>query len=253
MSETPTCRYRAIIEYDGSEFSGFQKQSTGIRTVQGEIEISLAKLAKKRVVVHGAGRTDTGVHATGQVIAFDLAWKHPTFKLMLALNSSLPDDVSLRKLEVVSNLFHPRFSAKRRAYKYVIEPIAKGDRRPLTRLRHWQVRDSLDLEQMNRAAEYLLGEQDFGTFGRPPQGDNSVRAVFQSFWQEENGLLVYRIEANAFLYRMVRSTVGSLKKVGDGSWTVEKFVEALGRAERSESAAVAPAHGLYLASVTYEE
>ena len=253
MSEMPTQRYRAVIEYDGSEFSGFQKQRAGIRTVQGELEVSLQKLVKRAIIVHGAGRTDTGVHATGQVVAFDLVWSHPTDKLLVALNSNLPPDVAIRKLEIVPDLFHPRFSARRRMYEYIIEPIRKGERRPLTCRRHWQVYGQLDLVKMNQAAEVLQGEYDFGTFGRPPQGNNSVREVFQSYWREENGLLVYTIEANAFLYRMVRCTVGSLKRVGDGGWSVDTFVKAFQSADRSESAALAPPHGLYLTSVVYDE
>lgn len=252
MSNTPTQRYRAVIEYDGSEFSGFQKQSDGIRTVQGELEVSLSKLAGDRVIVHGAGRTDAGVHATGQVIAFDLFWKHPVSKLKLALNSSLPTDVAIRKLEAVPDQFHPRFSARRRMYEYIVEPIERGGRRPLTHRRHWQVRKELDIDAMNEAASLLIGEHDFSTFGRPPQGDNSVREVFQSYWQTRDDLLVYTIQANAFLYRMVRSTVGSLKCVGEGSWSIGTFNEAFQFADRSRSAAVAPAHGLYLTSVSYE-
>ena len=247
-----TQRFRAIVEYDGTEFAGFQRQRDEFRTVQGELETALSKLGRGKVPILAAGRTDSGVHATGQVISFDLAWKHELPKLLLAINTQLPWDVAVRSVEPAENKFHPRFDAKRRAYRYHIQICEDRARRPLTRNRKWQVFKPLDLEAMNKAASHLVGKMDFATFGMPPQGNNTVREIFLAKWSKSENELIFSIEANAFLYRMVRSIVGSLKLVGDGSWRVEEFKDALDAKDRKRSAAAAPAWGLYLVSVLYD-
>lgn len=252
MNGTQLQRYRAIVEYDGGDFAGFQRQADEFRTVQGELESALSKLGQGSISLTAAGRTDSGVHATGQVIAFDLNWKHPMSKLLLAINTHLPWDVAVQAVEVVPTKFHPRFDAQRRAYRYHVELCGNSARRPLTRNRKWQVFKSLDLEAMNQAASHLIGEKDFATFGMPPQGNNTVREIFAAEWSQTDNELFFYIQANAFLYRMVRSIVGSLKLVGDGSWSVEQFKDALESAERSRSGASAPPWGLYLESVKYD-
>lgn len=245
-------RFCATIEYDGTAFHGFQRQREGQRTVQGEIERALSQIGGRSVAVLGAGRTDGGVHATGQVIAFDMAWPHGEEKLRLAVNSQLAGDVAVLQLRGCADAFHPRYDAKRRAYVYLVEECPDRVFRPLNRWRHWQIRSCLDVAKMNEAAGFLVGEHDFGTFGRPPHGNNSVRQVFVAEWhRKEVGVLAFEVAANAFLYRMVRSLVGSLKLVGDGSWTVAEFVTAFDACERQLSGASAPAHGLYLTSVMY--
>ncbi|MEM8860797.1 MAG: tRNA pseudouridine(38-40) synthase TruA [Chloroflexota bacterium] len=246
-----TQRYRAIVEYDGTDFAGFQRQADKFRTVQGELETAFGKLGQGFIPLLAAGRTDSGVHATGQVVSFDLNWKHDLSKLLLAINTHLPWDVAVRNVEPIAQDFHPRFNAQRRAYDYYIEMCDNSARRPLSRKRTWQVFKPLDLDAMNQAASALIGKKDFATFGTPPQGNNTVREIFVAKWNQDDEKLVFQIEANAFLYRMVRSIVGSLKLVGDGSWSVERFTEAVKAAERKQSAAVAPAWGLYLVSVTY--
>ena len=244
-------RYKAVIEYDGTGFYGFQRQRDGIRTVQGELEHALSRIFQKEITVLGAGRTDSGVHATGQVIAFETMWNHGAQALIKATNANLPDDVAIKALAETAADFHPRFDAKRRRYQYYIEDCSDGTRLPLSRYRRWQLFQVLDVAKMNQAAAYLIGVHDFSTFGKAPQGDNTVREVFVANWESRDGLWIFTIEANAFLYRMVRSLVGNLKLVGDGSWQVEDFLDAFRECERSRSAALAPAHGLYLVSVTY--
>lgn len=251
MADSALTRFRATIEYDGSNFLGFQRQRADQLTVQGELEAALERIVKRHVTVLGSGRTDSGVHATGQVIAFDLVWQHGHEALCHALNANLPDTVAVLEVAEAPLGFHPRFSAKRRAYRYVIQDCSQTPRRPLTRLRHWQVHEWLDIDKMNKAAAFLVGEQDFATFGQPTQGTSTVREVFVAEWQQNDDLITFIVEANAFLYRMVRSLVGSLKAVGDGSWTVDEFVAALRACERGRAATTAPAHGLYLISVTY--
>ena len=244
-------RYRALIEYDGTAYYGFQRQREAFPTIQGELERVLGNLTAEPVSVTGAGRTDSGVHATGQVISFALEWRHSPVALQRALNANLPDDIVILQLQETSATFHPRYDARRRGYCYHIYNAPW--RSPLRRLRSWHVSRTLDLEKMNRAASKLVGEHDFATFGRPPQGSNTVREVFGARWERQGALLLFSIEANAFLYRMVRSLVGSLVAVGDGSWTIDDFNFALRACDRSRSAAAAPPQGLYLVSVVYEE
>lgn len=247
-----TQRFCAVVEYDGTDFAGFQRQRDEFRTVQGELESALGRLGQGKIPVLAAGRTDSGVHATGQVISFDLAWKHELPKLLLAINTQLPWDVAIRSVKPVEATFHPRFDARRRAYRYHVYYCDDRARRPLMRHRKWQVFKPLDLDAMNEAASYLVGEMDFATFGMPPQGNNTVREIFSAEWAQSENEFTFFVEANAFLYRMVRSIVGSLKLVGDGSWRVEEFKNALHAMNRQRSAAVAPAWGLYLVSVQYD-
>jgi tRNA pseudouridine38-40 synthase len=243
-------RYRALVEYDGAAYHGFQRQREGEPTIQAALEEALEALFGRFLPVTGAGRTDSGVHALGQIITFVADWPHGLAALQRALNANLPADIAILQLEGSSPTFHPRFDARRRSYEYHIynAPV----RSPIRRATSWYVRRPLAIERMNEAAARLLGRHDFATFGQPPQGENSVREVYRAGWEPRVGLLVFSIEANAFLYRMVRSVVGSLKLVGDGTWTVDEFVAAFQACDRSRCGTVAPPHGLYLVSVLYE-
>ena len=242
-------RYKALVAYDGTAYCGFQRQRQEQPTIQGELEKALSQLAQRPTNIIGAGRTDSGVHAVGQVIGFDMNWRHGVEALQNAVNANLPAGIAILQLEQVTSTFHPRFDARRRAYAYHVYNAPVRD--PVRRLYSWHVRQALDVERMNRAALYLLGWHDFATFGRPPQGENSRREVFVAEWRQEGDELIFVIEANAFLYRMVRSLVGSLKLVGEVNWMVEDFVSALRACDRSRSGAAAPPQGLYLVSVTY--
>lgn len=242
-------RYRALIEYDGRNYFGFQRQREGFPTIQGELEGVLSELARQPVPVTGAGRTDSGVHALGQVISFTIEWRHEPDALARALNANLPRDIAALSVEETSSDFHPRYDARRRAYKYLV--FSAPVRSPLRRLRSWHVRRTMDIERMNEATALLAGVHDYATFGLPPQGENTVREVFRAGWQENGECFEFDIEANAFLYRMVRSLVGSLVAVGVQSWQVGDFAAAMSACDRNRSAAAAPPQGLYLASVTY--
>ncbi len=243
-------RYRAQIEYDGSNYCGFQRQRDGVSTIQGELERVLTDLAGQPVPITGAGRTDSGVHALGQIISFTIEWRHGEDALQRAMNARLPEDIAVLSLEETSISFHPRYDARKRGYLYRVYNMPV--RSPLQRSRSWHIARQLDLQEMNRAASFLVGRNDFGTFGLPPQGESTVREVYKAIWRHEAQFLVFHIEANAFLYRMVRSVVGSLVAVGRGSWTVEEFNSAFLERNRNHSAAAAPPQGLYLASVYYE-
>jgi len=244
-----TNRYRAKVEYDGTDFHGFQRQGQGERTVQETLEAAICAVTGQAATVIGAGRTDTGVHARGQVIAFDVNWRHGEAALGRALNANLPPDVAVRELQSTERGFHPRFSARRRTYQYTINnqiyPV------PLLRRTTWRRPRPFDLAAMNAASALLVGEHDFATFGRPPAGENTIRRVFGAEWRRKGNLLSFTIEANAFLYRMVRSLVGSLCQVGDGAWTPETFAKVFAAADRALAGPTAPPQGLCLLSVTY--
>jgi tRNA pseudouridine38-40 synthase len=242
-------RYRAQVEYDGTGYYGFQRQKKGQPTIQSELERALHHLTTESTVITGAGRTDRGVHATGQVISFDCNWSHGVEALLKAINATLSSEIAVLAVEEATPEFHPRYDAKRRTYQY---HVYNGTvRSPIRRLRSWHVRRPLDLDSMNQAAASLVGEQDFATFGNPPQGLNTVRTVYTAHWRRQDRLLIFTIEANAFLYRMVRSLVGSLKAVGEGAWSDEEFVAALHARDRSRASAMAPPYGLYLVGVDY--
>lgn len=242
-------RFRVVVEYDGTDYHGFQRQRE-LPTIQGEIERALYTIVGSKTTVLGAGRTDSGVHAFGQVIAFDLGWKHSPQALKRALNARLPADIAVADLSETSETFHPRYSAIRRTYEYRI--YNAPDRSPIHRRSSWHVRQPLDLELMNRAAEKLIGVNDFATFGQPTIGPSSIRQVYRAEWRKQDGLLKFYIEANAFLYRMVRSIVGSMKCVGERAWSMKEFEAAFEARERSRSGQTAPPHGLFLLTVTYE-
>lgn len=242
-------RYRATIEYDGTAYFGFQRQVLEQPTIQSALEDALQQLSGRHCPVTGSGRTDSGVHATGQVISFELAWAHGVDALQRALNAHLPPDIAVQECRVAPAGFHPRFSARRRTYEYLI--FNHPHRSPLRRHRSWHVRRPLELQRMNAAATLLPGVRDFATFGTPPQGDYTVRELFRAEWRQQAEYLQFTVQANAFLYRMVRSLVSSLKAVGDGSWTVADFQQALQACDRRRAAGTAPAHGLYLVAIDY--
>lgn len=242
-------RYRATVAYDGTDYCGFQRQVPAQPTIQGKLERALNRVAGVHVDVTGAGRTDSGVHARGQVISFELAWRHGEGVLRRAINANLPLDIAVVSVEKTGADFHPRHDARRRLYEYYVynEPV----RNPLHRLYSWHLRKPLNLEQMNEAARHLVGSHDFATFGRPPQGNSTVRQLFAAEWRRSGEMLIFRVEGNAFLYRMVRSIVGCLRAVGMGEWSVDDFVHAFRARDRGAARTTAPPHGLFLVSITY--
>lgn len=250
-------RYRAVLAYDGTEYLGFQRQAGDTPTIQGAVEAALRQVTQREITVIGAGRTDAGVHATGQVIAFDAAWPHETDALWRAINANLPDAVALQSLEEAGADFHPRFDARSRAYAYTLyfAPV----RQPRWQRYAWHIAThcSPALDDLRQAAAGLVGKHDFATFGQPPQGESTVREVFRSEialvdQPEASGcILRYEIEANAFLYRMVRRIAGGLARVGRGNLAAEDFLTAFRAADGTWPNPSAPAHGLCLTRVTY--
>jgi len=243
-------RYRATVEYDGSDFLGFQYQARG-RTVQGEIEKAIEKVTQQKVRIVGAGRTDAGVHALGQVVAFNVVWRHSAQDLQRALNAVLPIDVVLRDCRVVHFDFHPRYDALWRQYRYVVwnDPI----RSPLWQRYAYHVPEPLDVVAMQRASRYLIGRHDFAAFGKAPQGDNTVRMVSQAEWITEGKRLIFEITADAFLRHMVRRIVGTLLQIGRGQRVPEEMALLVQGGAEQLTAPPAPAQGLCLVKIGYAD
>lgn len=248
-------RYRATIAYDGTEFHGFQRQAKG-RTVQGELERALGEVAQPGATVLGAGRTDSGVHAAGQVIGFEADWRHGPEDLRRALNAHLPPDLVVLMMSEAPAEFHPRRSARGRRYRYTI--YQSPQRHPLIDRYAWQVWPPLSMAALNQASARLIGQHDFAAFGTAPdEGGHTRRRVARSEWNTETPdepevtLLRFHIEADAFLFRMVRSLVGTLKSVGLGSLRPDEFEAVLNSRDRARSGPAAPAQGLCLMEVTY--
>jgi tRNA pseudouridine38-40 synthase len=244
-------RFRATLAYDGTAYYGYQRQAGDTPTIQGMLEAALSKVTGQAITVIGAGRTDTGVHASGQVIAFNVPWRHHSADLLRALNANLPTDIALQDIAEAEAGFHPRFSARGRTYVYRL--YQRRIRNPLWDRHAWQIRTPLDYPMMQRAAALLVGEHDFATFGQPPQGTNTVRRVTRSELvpAAEPDTWHYTIAANAFLQRMVRSITGTLVEVGRGAMDIEAFEAAFAAADRSRSGPSAPPNGLTLVAVEY--
>jgi tRNA pseudouridine38-40 synthase len=213
------------------------------------LEDALARVTQTNVRVIGSGRTDRGVHARGQVIAFRSDWRHTLEDLQRALNAVLPPDVAVLDLRRAPEGWHPRFSALRRHYRYTVlnQPL----RSPPDRRYAHHVAQPLDIGALQAGSRVLVGVHDFAAFGRPTQGESTVREVFEARWQQDDPWFTFDIEGNAFLRGMVRSLVGTLLQVGVGSWPVERVVAVLESRNRALAAVPAPACGLCFMRVEY--
>jgi len=243
-------RYRMTIEYDGGPYVGFQAQANG-PSVQAALEAAILAFCGQTLRVHAAGRTDTGVHATGQVIHVDLEKAWPAETVMNALNAHLrPAPVVVLDAEAVEDDWHARFSATGRAYRYRI--LNRAAPPALEQGRVWHVKKPLDAAAMHAAAQALVGQHDFTTFrdvacqAKSPVKTLDLVAVTRS--GEEVAL---DFAARSFLHRQVRSMVGSIAEVGLGRWTADDLKAALAAADRTACGPVAPSEGLYLTRVTY--
>jgi tRNA pseudouridine38-40 synthase len=244
-------RYKLILAYDGIAFAGSQRQVKH-RTVQGELEKALRKLGWCARSVTLAGRTDTGVHASGQVAAFDLEWNHGLGHLRDALNANLAFDIAVKDVEVVDAKFHPRFDATSRCYRYRL--FCQNIRDPLREKMAWRVWAAFNSDALIEAAGVFLGRHDFSAFGSPSREQNSTtRTVMLSEWRRLDNEWQYEVRADAFLYRMVRRLVFVQVAVAQGKCLKETVVKALDRPQiRNEiPAGLAPAHGLTLVEVIY--
>ncbi len=241
--------FRATVEYDGTDFAGFQWQH-GQRTVQGVLETAIAKRTDQTIRLTGAGRTDSGVHAYGQVISFAVETRIPVESMSLALNTVLPRDISVRNVSEVDESFSARFSASSRLYYYLI--LNQASQSPLLRRYSAFQPLPLDVEAMQTAAEHLIGERDFASFTNVlDAGKTTMREVTRCRVSLRQNFVVVRIEANAFLRGMVRTIVGTLIQVGAGKRAPESIHEVLEARDRQSAGPSAPAQGLYLMRVRY--
>jgi len=245
--------FKITIEYDGSNFHGWQRQKHD-RTIQAEIEEALANIVGHRVAVIGSGRTDAGVHALGQVANFRCDTRLNATVFQKALNSLLPDAIVVKTCQQVQAAFHARYDAKSKTYRYRIynHPVPVAVNRQYA----WHIRRPLDLKSMRAAAEVLIGRHDFGAFeGAGSPRSHTIRHVFRAHLIEENktGYLAFEIEANGFLRFMVRNIVGTLVQVGCGKSSMKIFANILHSKDRRQAGATAPPQGLFLVKVSYDE
>lgn len=256
----------ALVAYDGTDFSGFQMQANA-PSIQGALEQGLQQLTGHFYRVHGSGRTDTGVHAHGQVVGVTLTWKHSLATLREGWNRYLPEAIVVRQVVEAPVGFHPRFSATERTYRYTVYcPLADA----LENVRRFPLFDRfalvektpLDVAAMNQAAAILVGEHDFATFGQPTQGESTVRRIDELHWIAETESLirldspnlqrlVLTATANGFLRRMVRNLAGTLLEVGRGRWHLADVSAALAAMDRGRCASPVPPNGLVLERVEY--
>ncbi len=242
--------YKFTVSYDGTLYWGFQHQN-GHPTIQAEIECALRKIGWNGTHIIGAGRTDRGVHAAGQVFSAWLNWRHALTALVAAINVRLPRDIAILAVQPVADDFHARYDASARCYRYSVYHSEIRD--PLKERFFLRVWPELDLETLNKAAAVLIGEHDFRAFGSPPRKNGrTVRIVRQSRWERtQNGTLSFEVEANGFLYHMVRRMVYLQIQLACGLISWEDWQKAIELGQPAKQGIVPP-HGLSLHSVHYE-
>ena len=242
---------KLTLTYDGTRFVGWQRQAEG-ESVQGLLEDAIARFEGGRVTVHGAGRTDAGVHALGQVASVQVTCGHDLVTLTRALNAQLPGDIRVLSIDEVGADFHARFSARAKTYRYELRHGTIAD--PFERAYVWHVKERLDVEAMKQAAGTLVGTHDFAAFrstGSPTSG--TIRTMTGSELRDTGGRLAYEITGDGFLRHMVRAIVGTLVEVGRGFRGADSMAALLDKSTRAQAGATAPPQGLFLVRVDYHE
>ncbi len=245
-------RFALLLEYDGTRYLGFQWQP-GAPTIQSELELAIEKATGEEVRVAGAGRTDSGVHAWGQVAAFLTTSALSPETMVQALNHHLPNDISVHKAAEVDPGFDPRRDALSRRYSYVI--YNRPTPSPILRRHSCHVRGNLNVDEMGRSAELLVGTHDFASFAKSPEktGASTVRRVTEASIHEDGVLIILKIEGNAFLTHQVRRTAGALVEVGRGRLSVEEFAELIERPRPGVAGPNLSPQGLFLEEVRYPD
>ncbi len=242
-------RIKAVIAYDGTDYHGFQRQSPDREpSIQGVLEGALGQIGQAGAVL-GAGRTDAGVHAGGQVIAFNVDWRHSLDDLQRALNAVLPDDIAVLELEQAADTFHPRYEAVSRAYRYSIYNASV--RNPMIVRYALHVPQMLDVDVMRRSAAYLVGVHDLAAFGQPTAGESTIRTIYRVEVIAAGPQIAIEAEANGFLYRMMRRIVGTLIRIGRGEQSEADFDEIVQSADPNRAGPAVAPHGLCLTQVNY--
>lgn len=242
-------RVRLIVSYDGTNYCGWQIQNNGI-TVEEVLNHALTDLCREEIAVIGASRTDSGVHALGNVAVFDTNSRIPGEKFSFALNQRLPDDIRIQRSDEVADDWHPRFQDTVKTYEYCFLNRRIPD--PMRRLYSYFIYYPMDVENMQKAADYLIGEHDFKSFCTPrTQVRSTVRTIYELTLTKEGDEIRMRITGNGFLYNMVRIIAGTLARVGTGLYTPERVKEILEAKDRNVSGPKAPPQGLTLISIAY--
>lgn len=242
-------RVRLIVSYDGTNYCGWQIQNNGI-TVEEVLNHALTDLCREEIAVIGASRTDSGVHALGNVAVFDTNSRIPGEKFSFALNQHLPDDIRIQQSDEVADDWHPRFQDTVKTYEYCFLNRRIPD--PMRRLYSYFIYYPMDVENMQKAADYLIGEHDFKSFCTPrTQVRSTVRTIYDLTLTKEGDEIRMRITGNGFLYNMVRIIAGTLARVGTGLYTPERVKEILEAKDRNVSGPKAPPQGLTLISIAY--
>lgn len=238
---------KLVIEYDGTRYCGWQRQENG-PTIQNELEKALRQLLQHDVTLHGAGRTDAGVHARGQVANFVTSSSMGLEVLVRGINALLVDDIVIHDVQTVPEDFHARYSAKERVYSYTIS------RNPSALMRNyiWQSAYALDIDCMNNAARLITGDHDFSSFCKSEADVEHYRClVHAASWKQEGSLLIFTIRANRFLHGMVRALVGTMVDAGRGFTSFDEFKKIFEGKDRNLAGMSAPAKGLMLEEVRY--
>lgn len=244
-------RVKLTIAYDGTNYCGWQIQDNGI-TVEEVINSKLSELLGEEVAVIGASRTDSGVHALGNVAVFDTDSRIPAEKMSYALNQRLPEDITIQKSEEVPLDFHPRFCNSTKTYEYSI--LNRRFDMPIYRLYTHFVYMPLDIEKMQQAAKYIVGEHDFKSFcSTRTQVENTVRTIYSLEVTSDNDIIRIRVSGSGFLYNMVRIIVGTLIKVGLNVYPPEYVLKILNKKDRTFAGPKAPAKGLTLIGIQYDK
>ncbi len=243
-------RYKIKIEYEGTPFVGWQFQKNG-RSIQGVLQKAIFNFSKERVVVIGAGRTDSGVHAIAQVAHFDLKKKIERKNLLPAINQNIGNKpVTILKINKINKKFHARHDAKKRTYQYLI--INRQSPLALQKNKAWHIRKKLDVKAMIKGAKLLLGTHDFSTFRAASCGAKSPTKTMEKILIKKNkDKITLQFTSRSFLQQQVRSMVGCLKYLGEGKWNLNDFKNSFKSVNRSKCAPPAPACGLYLKNINY--
>lgn len=241
-------RYKCIVSYDGTNFHGFQVQDN-LRTVQEEIEKVLKVITKTDTRIYPAGRTDTGVHGIGQVFHFDTEIVMKEWNMKNAINSRLPRDIYIKDVEYVSEDFHSRFTKHTKEYHYIID-LNEYD--PLLGNYRYFYRHKLDVDKMIEASKVFVGEHDFASFTKNHKMENTVRTIYSIDYEFKDKVLTLKFKGNGFLHNMIRIIVAMLIEVGNNRMEIERLKEIMELKNRKLAPKTAPANGLYLYEIRYD-
>ncbi|MFQ5964164.1 MAG: tRNA pseudouridine(38-40) synthase TruA [Candidatus Scalinduaceae bacterium] len=239
---------KLTIEYDGTNYAGWQQQKKE-KTIQETLKIAIEKVVNEKIMLHGAGRTDAGVHALGQVANFETKSNIPIPKLVQAINFYLPKDIVVKSARKVSGTFHSQYSAKSKIYRYTI--LNNNTRSAINRKFCYHYNAGLDIEKMKSVSKVLIGKHNFNTFKSKSDNISNIRTIKKLEIRKKGEYLLLTIEADGFLYKMVRAIVGTLLEVGMGKMSIKEFKKVLKSGERSLAGATVHAQGLCLLQVKY--